>query len=479
MTPAVKMRTNVALAALAGLGLRVFFVLKFPVTDSGDAPFYIELAWNWLKKGVYGFPVNGQLTPVDMRVPGYPAFLAAVFEFAGQSPRAVGLAQAVVDLATCFVIAMIAARLAPKSCRRRAALAGLWLAVLCPFTANYSAVLLTETLVTFLTALALLVLLSSDESDAQDASAASPAATRPLSHWFLGGIVAGFGTLVRPETPLLLAAPGLVLALKWWRPADWRKLLRAGALMSAGLVLPLLPWAARNWKTLHDVQLLAPRHSELPGEYTPMGFIHWTDTWLWRLRDVYLVEWRINTEEIPIEVVPDSAFDSSTERARVENLFEEYNETVTIQPGLDDRFGDIARERTARRPLRTYAEIPFLRSATMWFTPRTELLPFGGHLWPVREEWQDDRRDFLATLGLVAVNGVYVVLALAGAWMARSRPGCGLLVAFILLRTAFFAYFVETPEPRYVLECFPAVIALAAQPFSRGASFLRRARDES
>jgi hypothetical protein len=30
--------------------------------------------------------------------------------------------------------------------------------------------------------------------------------------------------------------------------------------------------------------------------------------------------------------------------------------------------------------------------------------------------------------------------------------------------------FVETPEPRYVLECFPAVIALAAQVFaSRGA----------
>jgi hypothetical protein len=27
---------------------------------------------------------------------------------------------------------------------------------------------------------------------------------------------------------------------------------------------------------------------------------------------------------------------------------------------------------------------------------------------------------------------------------------------------------VETPEPRYVLECFPAVIALAAQVFRGG-----------
>ena len=65
-----KVRIHVALAALAGLGLRLFFVLRYPVTDSGDAPFYIELAWNWLKNGVYGFEVNGQLTPVDMRVPG-------------------------------------------------------------------------------------------------------------------------------------------------------------------------------------------------------------------------------------------------------------------------------------------------------------------------------------------------------------------------------------------------------------------------
>ena len=66
------------------------------------------------------------------------------------------LAQVVVDLGTCFLIALIAARLAPPNSRRRVALAGLWLAALCPFIANYSAVVLTEILVTFLTALALL-----------------------------------------------------------------------------------------------------------------------------------------------------------------------------------------------------------------------------------------------------------------------------------------------------------------------------------
>src|ERR1700733_9072708 len=195
ITPHNKMRVNVSLAVLAGLALRVFFVLKFPVTESGDAPFYIELAWNWLKNGVYGFPVNGHLTPVDMRVPGYPAFLAAVFAFAGNSARAVMLAQVALDLATCFLIALIAARLAPEAARRRVTLAGLWLAALCPLTANYTAAVLTETLVTFLTALAILVLLETDLGVSRNAANAPVPEKRGLSPWFLAGIVVGFGAL--------------------------------------------------------------------------------------------------------------------------------------------------------------------------------------------------------------------------------------------------------------------------------------------
>jgi hypothetical protein len=455
MTPLNKMRANVAAAVCAGMALRVFLVLKFPVTDTGDAPFYIELAWNWLKNGVYGFAVHGQLTAVDMRVPGYPAFLAAVFAVAGRSPRAATLAQVVVDLATCFVIALIAARLAPENSRRRVALAGLWLAALCPFTANYTAVVLTETLVIFLTALAILVLLQTDVGGATVERAGSFLA----DPWLLAGIVVGFGTLVRPETPLVLFAAGLVLVAKWWRPADWM-----------GLVLPLAPWAARNWHTLHDVQFLAPRYSELPGEYTPLGFTAWTNTWMWRFRDVYLTQWKVNEEEIAIDELPAYAFDSPDEKERMADLFDEYNEALTIDPPLDQEFREIARERTGRHPLRTYVKVPLLRTLTLWFTPRVELLPSSGHLWPLREEWQDDRPDFLVTLGLSVANLIYITLALAGAWLARRRPAWALLILICLVRTLFFVKFVETPEPRYVLECFPAVIALAAQVWARGSA---------
>src|SRR6185437_12285426 len=109
------------------------------------------------------------------------------FSIAGKSPRAVLLAQTVVDLATCFLIALIAARLAPASSRRRVALAGLWLAALCPFTANYTAVVQTETLITFLTALAILLLIeamrSAGRGGSEGSAVAQPAVSRGTRCW--------------------------------------------------------------------------------------------------------------------------------------------------------------------------------------------------------------------------------------------------------------------------------------------------------
>jgi len=467
-----KMRANAVCAVLAGLALRIFLVARFPVSDSGDSPFYIQLATNWLRNGIYGFPIHGLLTPVDMRVPGYPALIAAVFAVGGNSPRSIMAAQILVDLATCVVIALIAARLAPPSLRRRVAIAALWIAALCPFTANYTAVVLTETLTIFLTALATLVLLETD--------LLSNAVLDSWSHtrrWFLAGIVVGFGTLVRPETPLLLFAAAIVLLIKCWRPSNRPNLARIFLLLALGVALPILPWVARNWHTLHEWQPLAPRYSELPGEYAPLGFNAWTNTWLWRYRDVYLITWKLDDQEISMDDIPPSAFDSPEERDRVCNIFDQYNYTLTLSREQDEALGEIATERTRRYPLRTYLRIPLLRSLTLWFSPRVELLPFSGHLWPLRDEWQDDRKDFEVTLALVLANGIIIALAIAGAWIARRSPGWAFLLVFILLRTWFFTIFVETPEPRYVLECFPDVIALAAQVWSVRFSSLPPARD--
>lgn len=472
------MQKHFALAALAGLALRGFFLWSFPA-EAGDSPTYEALARNWLDHGVYGLFMQGRLVPVDLRLPGYSAFLACVYTLFGRSRLAVMATQALVDLASCFLIVALAARIFPavpaadeQRARARAASAAIWLAALCPFTANYAAVVLSEVLAVFLTTLALLLLLCAWDFE-EDSH--GPLRSR-RGRWFAAGLVVGLGTLVRPETPLLLVAAALVLAISWRRRGEWGKLARAGVWLAAGLLLPLLPWAVRNRVVLGETQILAPRYAQLRSEYVPRGFYEWTATWLVRFRDVYLAPWKVEEEPIDIDDLPAAAFDSPGERARVVQLLEEYNETLTVSPQVDAQFAELGRERTRRHPLRTYLWVPLGRMATLWFTPRIELLPFSGDLWPLAEKFEDDKTDFLVTVTLGTLNVFYVGLALGGVYLAmRGRPraqsppgnraaayrGVALLVVFILVRTLYLTQ-VETPEPRYVLVCYPAVIALGS-----------------
>lgn len=471
---------QIAVPALVGLALRLTLVLRFPA-GAGDSAIYEELARNWLDEHVYGIYYANGLTLSTIRTPGYPAFLAIIY-LLRRSNGAIVLAQAVLDLGTCFLVAWLVSRMAPPPRRSRITLAALWLAATCPFVANYAAVPLTEVLATFLTAAALIPLVSAcialDGGDPGSGwrvpwnAPGDPSWKTPSKTWFAGGFFVGLATLVRPESPLLLAALGLVLAIRWRHRADWAKLARAGALTAAGLLLPLLPWAARNWVELHEVQFLAPPYAASADEYTPRGFYAWTSTWLVRYRDVYLVPWNIGSDRIEIGNIPASAFDSPGERARVAALLDEYNSTTRLNAEVDNGFGALARERTARRPLRTYVLVPVERMATMWFTPRTELLPISGHLWPVRLQWREDPLGFSVTVFLGGLNFFYLGLAIVGlrralhrptAWAASAtmRTALMLLLVFILLRTAILTQ-AQTPEPRYVLECFPALLALGA-----------------
>jgi hypothetical protein len=227
----------------------------------------------------------------------------------------------------------------------------------------------------------------------------------------------------------------------------------------------------RNAVTLHEFQFLAPKNSNLPGELVPYGFMSWEKTWLYRFRDVYLVPWKLNDEAILMEDIPAGAFDTAEERDRVAAILEPYSNDLTLTPEEDRAFGELARQRTARHPLRTYVWLPLARAVTLWFTPRIELIPVSGTVFPLRQSWLDDRIDQSVTVGLFLLDIAYVALAIWGAvrLLRRSiaaRPALGVLIVFIVLRTAFLTT-LETPEPRYVLVCFPALIALAAQVFAR------------
>lgn len=457
---------NLAAALLAGLALRLFFVVRFPFS-AGDTKFYDALAHNWLYHGVYGLFVNGQLIPSDMRAPGYPAFLAAVYAFFGPSHRAVLIAQAIISLLTCLGIASIAAHLAPASSRRKAAAAALWLAALCPFTANYDSILLTEALAIFLTTFCILIFISLlDHPFVVRPNCASTRNVLSFAVWVgLGGILVGLGTLVRPEMPLVLAAAGLIFTVRLRHRVDWPKLVLTISWMAAGLVLPLLPWAARNARVLGRIQFLAPRYAETEGDFIPYGFYAWSRTWMVRPEENYLVPWKLGNAPISIESLPASAFDSLPERERVARLLISYNANLEISPLVDHEFGLLARERSARHPLRTYITIPIERIAAMWFAPRVHALRYSGELWPPAEKWRENPWDFGVTAGFALLNLVYFGLAIAGAWNCRARSALAMLTAFAVVRTAFLTHQISV-EPRYVIVCFPAFLAIAAQSWT-------------
>ena len=475
------LRTHAFLAIIVALALRLLFVFRFP-GSAGDSDIYLQFARNWADHHVYGFWSNGVSVPTDLRMPGYPAFLAGVALVLGRSVRAILLSQAALDALTCILTAALAAALAPAGKCRRVWIIALWLAVACPFLANYSAVVLTETLVTFLSTAALTCfVIGLKREPGQFRFRDRETKLTPFSFALLGSLLVGCAALVRPEMPLLLGVAALVYAVRSWRGLGSGKTLFLMVAMGGAMLLPLVPWAARNLVTLKKVQFLAPRYATLPGEYAPVGYYAWTATWLERYRDVYLTVWQIGEEPIELSDLPATAFDSPAEKARIADLLCQYNDSsdLDISPELDAKFAEIARERTARHPFRTYVQVPLQRMLTIWFTPRTELLNIDGKFWPLRQQWEESRANVLVTGSLAALGYLYVALAIAGVWVAvraarilppvraelpPSAPnlwGIALLLAYVFIRTAFLTT-VEAPEPRYVISCYPIVLALAS-----------------
>jgi hypothetical protein len=89
-----------------------------------------------------------------VRLPGYPLSIGGVYALFGDGNNAaLFLVRGVLDTLTCVLVGMLAWMWSPEKWQnRRAALAAFLLAVACPFTVIYSAVLLTETITMFLSA---------------------------------------------------------------------------------------------------------------------------------------------------------------------------------------------------------------------------------------------------------------------------------------------------------------------------------------
>ena len=462
-------------ATLAAIALRLVFVLHFPgIVD--DSRLYADIAMNWLQHGVYGITDSpGRVMPTLSRLPGYPAFLAAIFAIFGWSNfRAVLLIQALFDLGTCLVVADIARRMFSE----RAAKAAFVLGALCPFLANYAAAALTETLEMFFTALAL----SLAWRGLTFVSLASGAGIQPSRKnawrlWLGSGLCIGACILLRPDGGILFGAIAAYLLLLLARSAlpslkdrsassrfQTLNILRAGIILTIATFAPLVPWTLRNLHTLHRFEPLAPRYANDSDESVMTGFNRWTKTWIAEYTSVQEIYWRVPGDAIDAARLPQRAFDSPQQRDSTQQLIADYNLDHDVSPEIDVRFATLAADRIHAAPLRYYVWLPILRIADMWLRPRTELLPSDPRWW----EFNDDPLWLTVSIVFGLLNLAYVLAAAAGALRSREIFGIGLFVLFVLLRSLFLGT-LENPEPRYTLECYPAVILLASAMFQRTA----------
>jgi len=448
-------------AILAGLLLRVWFVFHFAHV-TGDSLIYGDIARNLLQFHIYGFTdVRQGLValpePTLIRLPGYPFFLAACFKLFGPERYTAVLAlQVVIDLLSCLLVADIAGRWMGN----RALHIALWLAMLCPFTANYVAAALTETLTLFCLTLAFYTLIRWQAHFERYSQVINP--------WLLPLSVALAGSvLLRPEQGLLVVT--IVVAVAWIAfkhishatPHRILKALRPALIVAVLSLLPLVPWTIRNWQVFHVIQPLAPRYANDPGEANPYGFQRWYRTWAIEFASTENTYWPYDGSSIEIAELPNRAFDSDRQYAETAVILAQYNEKNSWTPALDAAFNHLAEERIRANPMRYYFAMPVARLFNMAFRPRTEMLPIPLEWW----DFQETPLRSAFALGFAMLNAAYFGLAFLG-WLTLRRqrkvsPILYAMLASIALRVALLLT-LDNSEPRYTLEFFPIFFVLAS-----------------
>ncbi len=434
------------LVTAAAFALRLWFYFKFPHV-TGDSLIYGDIAKNWLNHGIFGLTHANGPRPTWIRLPGYPAFLAACFAlFGSEHYNAVLLVQIVIDVAGCFFIADLARRTVSERAARLAFL----LAALCPFTANYTVAPLAETLSIFFVAVAL---------DAAVAGLAGlETGRKTIGAWAWCGLAVSAGILLRPDGGILLVAIGLYLLWRMWRrPTERLRLFWAGALVLAISIAPLVPWTLRNWQDFHRFEPLVPRSASDPDEFVPDGFDKWVRTWAVDYVSTEEVYWQVPGDKVDLGLMPSRAFDSAEEREQTQAVFDGYARTLVVNPESNARFMGLAKERIRRHRLRYYVWLPALRIADMWLRPRTEMLPLNSRWW----EYADDTEACVIATLWGSLNLLFIIAAVMGLIRGPRPRYLGMMLLFVVLRSAFLGT-LSNPEPRYTLECYPVVLLLGA-----------------
>src|SRR6266404_9114830 len=182
-----------------------------------DGRVYAQIARNLVEQHVYSLETQAPYDPTLIRLPGYPLLLASIYSIFGHTNNgAVRVVQALIDTATCAVIALLAFYWQPDEKKKRAtAIAALALAAICPFTTIYAATILTEVPTTFLVLAMFLAATFAFRKTftTEDTEEDRKGLKRALLWWQVAGLCGGLAVLFRPDSGLFAAAIGVTLVI--------------------------------------------------------------------------------------------------------------------------------------------------------------------------------------------------------------------------------------------------------------------------
>ncbi len=253
-TSAILPRPLVLILVLGGICRLLLWVWfegsPLQVWDERD---YDLLAKNIVTYGEFSFTPG---TPISLRPPLYPAFVAGIYTIFGlESFQAVRLIQGILGLITTWIVYRLGARV--HSTRLGICAAGLY--CFYPSLLGQANLLLTETLFTLLLCLSCDLLVALYQ-------------TKKLRYAAAAGVVVGLAALTR--SILWLSPPCIILYLLVTWPERLRRRCLAAALLVATFALTLAPWAIRNTRlqeTFVAVDTMGGRNFMMGNyEHTPL-----------------------------------------------------------------------------------------------------------------------------------------------------------------------------------------------------------------
>jgi len=354
---------------------------------AGDSHTYALVAQNILNNFCVSMsePQSGTCAPHwgGNQLPGYPAFVAAVWAVAGGGIGAPLVAQSLVTVVAAIYLVIVVVR---SGYGRGAA----WLTAaavgLSPSLVGWSRTFLTEGLAI---ALSLWVLAEVLRSDAESR----------LRVWSLGLALAA-GLFVRYDFAIIVIPVG-VAAFLIHRPKVAATRLVAIALIVA---VPYASWTVRS--VARDLPILPPFGVTPSGETVPEGLLAWMGTWVAKQGRLPSTVWAaVNRDYLALEP-PKDVFGAGGQTGRVDALLGELRlrQGRSIPPELDAQFAALAVERRAHEPFRQWVLLPMRRAVDMWGSP------FPSLGWPVSVS-ETERSEIRAVIDDKPVRGIGPIFA--------------------------------------------------------------------